>query len=297
MPVERMATCSTKWQTHCANVVHEGSKLERSVHEARTTRGCIGLPVHPATALKARGLTTRQRGNEKVDAAVEWLANFTWTTEAIMLRRLGIQTRGYMRSLERKGLLRPIVANIRGGHLWALTDRGLQFAQAACSKEFDYPKRPERLSQATLRHDLAVQDIVAQTVSSGLVRRFEGPSKPSRPTQWAPDAWLWEATRTVGLELERTSKGERELRIKLTNITTELNLAHQEGGRGLVRWVSHRDSVRRFRDMMVRGFDRMVYDDDLGWREPYGHELRELGLLDPSAVEFVKLDCDPALTF
>ena len=103
--------------------------------------------LNPANLLQAVGTNPVRRGREKVNHTLLWLAVFVRSTQAVVLERLGVEGRGWMRKLEKEGFVKPVASNVNSGELWVLTQEGLLVAQGVWSKSFDhYPDRPERQS-------------------------------------------------------------------------------------------------------------------------------------------------------
>lgn len=213
--------------------------------------------LNPANLLQAVGSNPLKRGREKVNHTLLWLATFVRSTQAIILQRLGIQARGWMRKLERDGYVKPVLSNVNSGELWVLTQEGLQAAQGVWSKQFAfYPDRPERLSQANLRHDLAVQKLVAEMVANGDATAFLHPSEIGGNSQeWRPDSIIkhkegyW-----VGIEYERSPKYNDERLVKLNRITKYLNKANKNELTFVVHWFSHhKECLIEYQKIMQSG--------------------------------------------
>lgn len=255
--------------------------------------------LNPANLLQAAGSNPVKRGREKVNHTLLWLAIFVRSTQAVILQRLGIQARGWMRKLEKDGYVKPVLSNINSGELWVLTQEGIQAAQGVWSKEFKhYPDRPERMSQANLRHDLAVQKIVAELMEKGEASAFmPGSAIGGNSNEWRPDAIVQHRDgHWVGIEYERNPKYGEERLVKLNRIIKYLNDKNQDEFTFSVRWFSHhKECLADYKSAMQKGMEFREYVD---WAKQWKPDPNEPGkirrLLNLKAFESVHLDRDLA---
>lgn len=264
-----------------------------------SVRGVQLMSKNPATVLKSGGQNPRSRGREKLNHTLLWLATFVRSNESIILQRLGVKGRGYMKRLEEMELVQAVACGTRGGQLWVLTRSGLTMAQGIWQKEFEhYPDRPERLSQATLRHDLAVQHIVAELMATGEAVAFQSASMLGKrsPEIWVPDALIrTSAGQWIGLEYERTPKYGEELLVKLNRIVRHINQKQHAGINITVRWYSHHHGpLGDYLKLMQGGMpSRRYYENLREWRED-PEESEVTSLRNQSWVEFVPMERDLA---
>lgn len=264
-----------------------------------SVRGVQLMSKNPAAVLKSGGQNPRSRGREKLNHTLLWLSTFIRSNESIILQRLGVKGRGYMRRLEEMELVQPVACGTRGGQLWVLTKSGLTMAQGVWGKEFEhYPDRPERLSQATLRHDLAVQHIVADLMANGEAIAFQSASMLGKrsPQIWVPDALIQTATgRWVGLELERNPKYGEELLVKLNRIVRHINEKQRKRVDIVVRWYSHHHGpLNDYANMMKDGLPSRRYYPNINKWQSDPEEPERICLESPSWVEFVAMERDLA---
>jgi len=158
--------------------------------------------------------------------ACAWLAIMGHTTEGILLDMLRVQARGICAKLQRAGLLRRVAVPMSSVAVWALTAAGVRLAEIALQRRVKYLSHPERLTLSRLVHELAVQrEAVARlpTDLSGLrrlradreLRSIRAAARPDLLVRHiGPDG----SETTVCIEVEITSKGDRELREKLRSI-------------------------------------------------------------------------------
>lgn len=255
--------------------------------------------LNPANLLQAVGSNPAKRGREKVNHTLLWLAIFIRSTQAVVLRRLSIEGRGWMRKLEKAGLVKPVLSNVNSGELWVLSPQGLLVAQGVWGQEFKhYPKRPERLSQVNLRHDLAVQSLVADLMATGEATAFKAGSDIARnPQAWRPDAIIKHREgHWLAIEYERSPKYNEELIVKLNRIVTFLNVQNKDKFCFGVRWYSHDQScLTNYRATMTEQLPQRRYIEELAtWmHDPTGPKVRNLAHAD-RAVESCLLPKDIA---
>lgn len=264
-----------------------------------SVRGVQLLSTNPATALKSAGQNPRSRGREKLNHTLLWLATFVRSNEAIILQRLGVKGRGYMKRLEEMNLVHSVQCGTRGGQLWVLTKSGLTMSQGIWQKEFEYyPDRPERLSQATLRHDLAVQHIVAELMASGEAVAFQSASMLGKrsPEIWVPDALVKTKTgQWIGIEFERSPKYGEELLVKLNRIVRHINHKQKAGINIIVRWYSHHEEpVAEYMGLMRGGMPSRRYYPNLHQWQSDPQEEKMTALSDTNWAEFVLMERDLA---
>lgn len=288
---------STKNQT--ADGLRQARLAAKFGASGGSVRGVQLMSKNPAVALKSTGQNPRGRGRDKLNHTLLWLATFVRSNESIILKRLGVKGRGYMKRLEEMELVQSVECGTRGGQLWVLSKSGLAVAQGIWSNEFEhYPERPERLSQATLRHDLAVQHIIADLMARGEAVAFQSASMLGKrsPEIWVPDALIMTgAGQWIGLEYERTPKYGEELLVKLNRIVRHINQKQRAGVNIIVRWYSHHHGpIADYVKMMQGGMpSRRYYENLREWREdPEESEVVALG--NQSWVEFIPMERDLA---
>lgn len=288
---------STKNQT--ADGLRQARLAAKFGASSGSVRGVQLMSKNPAVMLKSAGQNPRARGREKLNHTLLWLATFVRSNESIILKRLGVKGRGYMKRLEQMELVQSVECGTRGGQLWVLSKKGLAVAQGIWSNEFEhYPDRPERLSQATLRHDLAVQHIIADLMASGEAVAFQSASMLGKrsPEVWVPDALIKTNTgQWIGVELERTPKYGEELLVKLNRIVRHINDKQRKHVDIIVRWYSHHHGpLNEYVKLMRDGLPSRRYYSNLNKWQNDPNESEEISLEAPSWVEFVAMDRDLA---
>jgi hypothetical protein len=181
-------------------------------------------PACPRASL--RNQTPQNRAQEKAQAACAWLAIMGHTTERILLDVLRVQARGICARLQRVGMMRRVAVPMSSVAVWALTAAGVRLAEIALQRRVTYLSHPERLTLSRLVHELAVQrEAVARlpTDLPGLrrlradreLRSIRAAARPDLLVRHiGPDG----AEATGCIEVEITSKGDRELREKMRSI-------------------------------------------------------------------------------
>lgn len=264
-----------------------------------SVRGVQLMSKNPAEVLRSRGQNPRGRGREKLNHTLLWLATFVRSNESIILQRLGVKGRGYMKRLQEMELVQTVECGTRGGQLWVLGKKGLTMAQGIWEKEFEhYPDRPERLSQITLRHDLAVQHFVAELMAAGEAVAFQSASMLGKrsPEIWVPDALIKTGSgQWIGLEYERTPKYGEELLVKLNRIVRHINQKQRAGINITVRWYSHHHGpLVEYVKMMQDGLPSRRYYNNLNKWQHDPAEPESIALNTRSWVEFFPMERDLA---
>lgn len=231
--------------------------------------------ANPASILKSSGTNPTNRGQEKLRQTLHWLATFVWSSESIILKRLGVTRRGWMISLEKKRLVTRVPSGTRGGCVWVLTKAGLELARSYSQQVFShYPAKPERRQQTALKHDLALQTVVIDQIKSGVISEvFNGAYFSSGSAdEWLPDCIAKIGENVVGFELERNKKNRIQQEQKLLRIIKVLN--HSPTAQ--VLFISHNEScLTEYTAMMQNG-------------------INDVQLTRPDAVRILKLDKDLA---
>ena len=181
-------------------------------------------PASPRSALI--GQTPQQRWDQKIDLAVSLLALFSWSNEDTILSLLRVRARGICRRLERAGLIRAVEVPSSKTFAWALTAAGVRRAEHALGRQVRYLSHPGRLSLARFAHELAVQRETILRLPTDLpsLRLMKADRELQRvPAAIRPDLVVRNVDdqgvkSLVCLEVEVSSKGDRELRAKLRAI-------------------------------------------------------------------------------
>lgn len=231
--------------------------------------------ANPASILKSSGTNPTNRGQEKLRQTLHWLATFVWSSESIILKRLGISRRGWMVALENKRLVIRVASGTRGGCVWVLTKTGLELARSYSQQVFShYPAKPERRQQTALKHDLALQTVVIDQIRSGVISEVYNGAYFSTGSadEWLPDCIAKIGENLVGFELERHLKNRVQRDQKLLRIIKLLNRSPT----AQVLFISHIEScLTEYTAVMLNGIN--------------GVELAH-----PDAVRILKLDKDLA---
>ena len=196
---------------------------------------------NPATLLHESGSSPTNRGQDKLHHTLHWIGTFVWSNEAIILKRLGVKRRGWMMNLQQKGLVVRVPSGTRGGSVWVLSKEGLNQARSFSGQSYPhYPQRPERRQQTNLRHDLALQHIIADQIIDGKISAiFNGTHfSTGHSEEWIPDAIVKMGTKLVGMEYERNSKYGMAREQKLRRIVLFLNRSKQSE----VLFISHSET-------------------------------------------------------
>jgi len=170
--------------------------------------------------------TPQDRAHEKAQLACAWLAIVGHSTEKILLDVLQVQARGICARLQRAGLIRRVSVPMSAAAVWALTASGLRLAELALGRRVAYLTHPERLTLSRLTHEMAVQyeavarlrtnlQVLRQLRADRELRAIGAATRPDLLARYVDDHGV---ERTVCIEVEITSKGDRELRTKMAAI-------------------------------------------------------------------------------
>ena len=142
---------------------HELESQPGAAPQRATRAGTRTGSTLPPTAvqIKARlaGQSPQERGREKAELALGWLALFHKSSPGIIRQVVGVASSGYSAKLVRSGLAKDITApTIRSGKAVMLTADGLNIAEKLYPEHLgQYNVDPSSVSHSTLKHDLAVQ--------------------------------------------------------------------------------------------------------------------------------------------
>lgn len=174
-------------------------------------------------AQKLNGMTTRERGEEKVRQALSWVYRWGWSSPKTLDSLAGAKRRGLSKRLVQRGLLRATKTEAGGGWkgqpavILTLTRAGLLEVEKNLSEsEFiDYTLDPYRVRQATLRHDELAQSSTAKLLNDGLITGFLTPrelaSRSEKGVKQPDSAWTLATGERAMVEIELSAKWERDL--------------------------------------------------------------------------------------
>lgn len=163
---------------------------------------------------------TLARGEEKVRLALEWIAIFHFSTLPIIAKRLKISENTafrFIKKLKAQGLIRGFETYVIRRELLMLTVHGLGYCTELTERIFNYSTEPSKVSLSRVRHDLIVQEAVADRVGQGdsfCSDRQLGTDRRSK----IPDALIEKVGgQKIALEIELTPKTDERIYIGFEN--------------------------------------------------------------------------------
>jgi len=170
----------------------------------------------------------QKRIEEKKQALLSWLADFTWTTPELAGQVMGLTTRAginkTLKRLQAEHLIKEAfitLADNRDLRVIGITPNGLLWCDnsptAIDKTSFD----PNRVAQSTIIHRLDVQRCRIKLGNHGSKWVSEN-SYPKRIT-YRPDAIFEANGTTIALELERTAKTKKRYQQIITQHLRQIN--------------------------------------------------------------------------
>lgn len=166
------------------------------------------------------GKSPRERGDEKMRKALDWVYRWGHSSPKIIELIGGAARSGLSARLVKRGLLRSTRTESGGGIkgvpdiILTLTELGQQEVERTATRLLQYERDPFKVNQLKLRHDTLAQTATAKALANGSVENFRTERELA---QWSksgvkqPDVvWAMNNMR-VGVEVELTAKWDRQL--------------------------------------------------------------------------------------
>ncbi len=173
-----------------------------------------------AKSEKLDGKSPRQRGTEKMHAALEWVYRWGWSSASILESVVGTKESGIASRLIKKGMLVSTKSQSGGGikgvpaNILTLSETGLSEVERVTEKLLPYTISPFSIDQRLLRHDSTAQNATIKAITQKKIDSFQTPKEISQKSITGvkqPDIlWIKGSTR-VAVEVELTGKWERDL--------------------------------------------------------------------------------------
>jgi len=215
----------------------------------------------------------QKRIEEKKQALLSWLADFTWTTPEIAGQVMGLTTRAginkTLRRLQAEQLIREAfitLADNRDLRVIGITPNGLLWCDSSPTAIDKISFDPNRVAQSTIIHRLDVQRCRIKLGKHGSKWVPEN-SYPKHIT-YRPDAIFQASGRTVALELERTAKTKKRYQQIVTQHLKQINNKSYEQ----VHYVS---TVPGFAVRLERLFNSITKLPVRGQQVLFSNELRQ----------------------
>lgn len=236
--------------------------------------------------------TPTRRGIEKVDQALSWIYRWEYSSPTIIDRLCGTSKSGLSARLVRKGLLTETKTESAGAilavprKLLTLTELGLCEAERTATRLLPYSTDASRIDHTRLRHQILVQTLTLQTLSTGKITGFKSEFELASRSQTGrkqPDAlWHLEGQFNVGVEVELTAKWGRKFD-EFIHKTINTLVAPEGGKARFILVYIFSDSaaiVRRYADAFAPGATYFSWT-----KNSSGHWVRDELMHVPSSIE------------
>ncbi len=215
----------------------------------------------------------QKRIEEKKQALLSWLADFTWTTPELAGQVMGLTTRAginkTLKRLQAEHLIKEAfitLADNRDLRVIGITPNGLLWCDnsptAIDKTSFD----PNRVAQSTIIHRLDVQRCRIKLGNHG--SKWVSENSYSKRITYRPDAIFEANDTTIALELERTAKTKERYQQIITQHLRQINNNSYE----CVHYVS---TVPGFAVRLERLFNSITKLPVRGQQVMFSDELRQ----------------------
>jgi len=214
----------------------------------------------------------QKRIEEKKQALLSWLADFTWTTPELAGQVMGLTTRAginkTLKRLQAEHLIKEAfitLADNRDLRVIGITPNGLLWCDnhptAIDKTSFD----PNRIAQSTIIHRLDVQRCRIKLGNHGT--KWISENSYPKNIAYRPDAIFEAGGRVIALELERTAKTKKRYQQIITQHLRQIN----NGSYQVVHYVS---TVQGFATRLERLFSSITKLPVKGQVVFFSNELR-----------------------
>lgn len=260
-----------------------------------------------AQALAAKGMTSRQRGEEKERQVLEWVYRWRWVAPSLIPQIVGAKSKALGPKLVRQGYLCEVTTHagtVGNGYpekLLFLTKEGrARLIELGFEAQYDFAIS-KIFNAANLKHDSIVQRLTLnwlQAAPSGVYREYTTPAELKFvPAEYIghkrPDAlWIQQdsygAHETLALELELNPK-HRDRLMGFINGCLSMRHALQPMVKAVVVVaLADKAVLRSYAARVAPGQTRAVWDNDA---RAYGDPIR-ISESDSRFFRFAKLAAD-----
>lgn len=179
------------------------------------------LVARAALQTALAGKSPRQRGIEKVHAALNWIYRWGWSSPSTIDLVGGAAAHGLAARMVKRGLLIKTRTEAGGGlkgvPAWILTlsQSGLEEIERVRETLLPYELNPYKIRQDQLRHYQLAQNATAKKLKSGAISKFSTEKELSERSQQGikqPDIlWYLPDGSRMAIEVELSAKWAREL--------------------------------------------------------------------------------------
>lgn len=260
-----------------------------------------------ANALAARGMTSRQRGEEKERQVLEWVYRWRWVAPSLIPQIVGTKSKALGPKLVRNGYLCEVVTHagtVGNGYpekLLFLTKEGrARLVELGFEANYDFAIS-KIFNAANLKHDNTVQHITLnwlQAAPEGVYREYSTPAELKFVSSdyigyKRPDClWIqsdaWGGHETLALELELSPKHKDRLTGFINGCLAMKNAMQPMVQGVVVVALADRAVLRSYAARVAPGQTRAVWDNDA---RAYGDPIR-LSQADSEFFRFARLERD-----
>jgi len=211
---------------------------------------------------------------QKQQALLSWLVDFTWTTSLIAGEVMGLRSRSAvhktLQQLKRRSLIRSTGIQFLEGRdviIYGITQEGLFWVNSEDGRHFRKPTfDPAKVAISTFQHRLDVQRCKLKIKDApNLIWTAE--NNLPKEVSYRPDAIVQSNTSTIALELERTAKTRKRYQQIIVSHLRQINQGHYEQ----VHYVS---TINGFAERLQKLFDSIPKIRTKGQSISFNDELK-----------------------
>ena len=215
----------------------------------------------------------QKRIEQKKQALLSWLADFTWTTPELAGQVMGLTTRAginkTLKRLQNEQLIKEAfitLADNRDLRVIGITPNGLLWCDSNPTATDKISFDPNRVAQSTIIHRLDVQRCRIKLGNHG--SKWISENNYSKDIAYRPDAIFEANNKTIALELERTAKTKKRYQKIVTQHLRQIN-------NGSYQFVHYVSTVPGFATRLERLFSLITKLPVRGQQVLFSNELKE----------------------
>ena len=217
---------------------------------------------------KQKGKSPRELGELALRKTIDWIYKWGFTSSGVVLDLLQRTAGGYSQKLSRQGWL--IATKTESGipsHYFTLSQAGLQEAERRSETLCRYPEiNCFKVNQKLIRHDLLAQESTINSLNRGAILGFETErmfmkNGDARGIKHPDVVWLLHSGARVGIEIELSSKWDRDLHEFILQIAHALHSSSEKPAR-FDRFAIISDSsaiIKNYKEAMAPGASLPVW--------------------------------------
>lgn len=260
-----------------------------------------------ANTLAVRGMTSRERGEEKERQVLEWVYRWRWVAPSLIPQIVGAKSKALGPKLVRKGYLCEVTTHagtVGNGYpekLLFLTKEGRsRLIELGFEAQYDFAIS-KIFNAANLKHDNIVQRLTLdwlQAAPEGVYREYTTPAElkfissdyigHKRPDSLWIQSDAWVAHECLALELELTPKHKDRLTGFINGCLAMKNAMQPMVNAVIVVALADKAVLRGYAARVAPGQQRALWDNDA---RAYGAPIR-ISESDSRFFRFAKLAAD-----